>query len=61
LNWDWVQPHARKFGIGRILHVTLLLVNRLLATAIPAPIEKSMRADGAARAFADEIAVTMPH
>jgi hypothetical protein len=61
LNWDWVQAHARKFGIERILHVTLLLVNRLLATAIPAPIEKLILADRAARAFADEIAVAMPH
>jgi hypothetical protein len=61
LNWDWVQAHARKFGIERILHVTLLLVNRLLATAIPAPIENLIRADRAARAFADEIAVAMPH
>lgn len=61
LNWDWVQAHARKFGIERILHVTLLLVNRLLATAIPAAIEKLIFADRAARAFADEIAVAMPH
>ncbi|MGA7926065.1 MAG: nucleotidyltransferase family protein [Candidatus Sulfotelmatobacter sp.] len=60
LNWDWVQAHARKFGIERILHVTLLLANRLLATAIPAPIEKSILADRAARAFADEIAVAVP-
>jgi hypothetical protein len=61
LNWDWVQAHARKFGIERILNVTLLLVNRLLATAIPAPIEKLILADRAARAFADEIVVAMPH
>jgi len=61
LNWDWVQAHARKFGIERILHVTLLLVNRLLATAIPAPIEKLILADRAARAFGSEIAVAMPH
>ena len=59
LNWDWVQAHARKFGIERILHVTLLLVNRLLATAIPAAIEKLIFADRAARAFADEIAVAV--
>ena len=59
LNWDWVQAHARTFGIERILHVTLLLANHLLATAIPAPIEKSILEDRAARAFADEIAVGM--
>ena len=61
LNWDWLQAHARNFGIERILHVTLLLVNRLLATAIPAPIEKSILADRAARAFADEIDLAAPH
>ena len=60
LNWDWVQAHARNFGIERILHVTLLLVNRLLATAMPAPIEKSILADRAARAFADEIDLAAP-
>jgi hypothetical protein len=61
LNWESVQAHARKFGIERILHVTLLLVNRLLATAIPSPIEKLTLADRAARAFADEIAAAMLH
>jgi hypothetical protein len=57
LNWDWVQARARGFGIARILHVTLLLTNRLLATPIPTPVEKSIFEDGAAGAFADEIAV----
>jgi Uncharacterised nucleotidyltransferase len=61
LNWESVQAHARKFGIERILHVTLLLVNRFLATAIPSPIEKLTLADRAARAFADEIAAAMLH
>ena len=57
LNWDWAQAHAREFGIERILHVTLMLANRLLATPIPAPIEEAILEDGAARAFADTIAV----
>jgi hypothetical protein len=61
LNWESVQAHVRKFGIERILHVTLLLVNRLLATAIPSPIEKLIFADRAARAFADEVAVAKLH
>jgi hypothetical protein len=56
LNWDWVQAHAQAFGIERILHVTLLLANRLLGTPIPAPAEKSMLEDRSAQAFADEIA-----
>jgi hypothetical protein len=56
LKWDWVQARARAFGIERILHVTLLLANHLLATEIPAAIEKSILKDRAARAFAEEVA-----
>jgi Uncharacterised nucleotidyltransferase len=59
LDWDWVQSRARELGIERILRITLLLANRLLATAIPAAIEESILADRAARAFADEIAVNL--
>jgi hypothetical protein len=57
LNWDWVQAHARQVGIERILHVTLLLANRLLAASIPAPIEQVIVEDRAAQAFAGKIAV----
>jgi hypothetical protein len=56
LNWDWVQARARRFGIERILHITLLLANRLLTAPIPAAIEVAMAGDRAARAFADKIA-----
>ncbi len=59
LNWDWVQARAREYGIERILRVTLLLAERLLRTAIPGPMEKSVLEDGAARAFTDEIAVRL--
>ena len=57
LNWNWVQGRARAIGIERILHVTLLLANRLLATPIPAAVERSILEDSAAGTFADEIAV----
>lgn len=57
LNWNWVQSQARKLGIERILHVTLLLANRLLAAAIPAAVENAVLADRAAGVFADEILV----
>lgn len=57
LNWSWVQAHARTCGIERILHVTLLLANCLLATEIPAAIEELILEDRAARAFADEVAL----
>jgi hypothetical protein len=56
LDWDWVQARARQFGIERILHVTLLLANRLLTAPMPAAIEQSVVSDRAARAFADTIA-----
>jgi Uncharacterised nucleotidyltransferase len=57
LNWDWVLARAREFGIERIVHVTLLLANRLLAMTIPAAMEKSVVQDRAARVFADQVAL----
>ena len=56
VNWDEVQAHARKFGIDRILHVTLLVANRFLATAIPSQLENKIVADRSANILADEIA-----
>jgi hypothetical protein len=58
-NWDWVQARARELGIQRVLRITLLLANRLLAAALPAVLESSIRSDRAAQAFADEIAVAV--
>jgi hypothetical protein len=55
LNWNWILETARSLGIVRILQVTLVLTNRLLGTAIPAAAEKSLSADPAALALADEI------
>jgi hypothetical protein len=59
LNWDWMQSRARELGIERMLHITLLLANRLLNTPVPAPIGKAILADKAAGAFTDEIAVSV--
>jgi hypothetical protein len=59
LNWDWVLDRARELGIERILRITLLLANCLLATAIPAAIEESILEDRAARALADQIAMNL--
>jgi hypothetical protein len=59
LNWDWVEVRAKEFGIERIVRTTLRLANRLLATPIPEPIEKSILADHAALAFAEEIAAAL--
>ena len=55
LNWDWVQDHARAFGIERILHVTLLLAKTLLAAPVPVPIERALLEDQVAQAFVDKI------
>jgi hypothetical protein len=59
LNWDWVQSRAREFGIQRILHVTLLLANRLLAMPIPGEIQAVIVEDSTARVIADEIATML--
>ncbi|MGB8582985.1 MAG: nucleotidyltransferase family protein [Candidatus Sulfotelmatobacter sp.] len=59
LNWDWIRFRARELGIERILHLTLLLTNRLLAVGIPSSMENPVVADRAAQAFADEISVAV--
>lgn len=59
LNWDRVQSRAREIGVERILHVTLLLVNRLLGAGIPVPIENVVLADRDARDFAEEISMAV--
>jgi hypothetical protein len=59
LNWNWIRSQARKLGIERILHITLLLANRLLDAAIPPPIKNTVAADRAAQAFAEKIAVAV--
>ncbi|MFZ0199823.1 MAG: nucleotidyltransferase family protein [Candidatus Sulfotelmatobacter sp.] len=55
LNWGWIQSQARKLGIERILHITLLQTNQLLNMEIPAPIESAVHADRAALAFSEKI------
>jgi hypothetical protein len=55
LNWDWIQARARELGVERILHITLLLTERLLKASIPGQIESAVRSDRAALAFASEI------
>jgi hypothetical protein len=59
LNWDLLQSRAREFGIERILHITLLLSNRLLAMPIARALETAILEDRAARAIADEIAAML--
>jgi hypothetical protein len=54
-----VQNSARELGIERILHISLLLVNKFLPGGIPEPIKKAVVADLAAQGLANETAVRM--
>lgn len=59
LNWGWILSQARSLGIERILHITLLLADRLLGSAIPSTLEASIRADKSAQMFAEQIAISV--
>jgi hypothetical protein len=59
LNWTQVQAQAQELGVERIVHITLLLANRFLATPIPAAIEIAVLDDRATQALADEIAAAV--
>jgi Uncharacterised nucleotidyltransferase len=59
LDWEWILGQAKELGIERILHVTLILVNRLLDAKIPAKIENAIQADLVAREFAEQIALSI--
>src|ERR1700722_13019538 len=59
LDWAAMQCRARESGIERILHITLLLTNRLLAEPIPESIESVVLADQNARILAHEIAAAV--
>ena len=59
LDWTVVQNRARQFGIERILHITLLLMNEFCLGVIPEQIEHAVVADRAAVGLADEIAARM--
>ncbi len=59
LNWDSIQSSARELGIERILHISLLLVNKFLPGGIPEPIKKAVVADLAAQGLANETAERM--
>jgi hypothetical protein len=58
LDWKWIREQAQELGIERILHVTLLLTNRLWAMEVPAEIEEAVERDFAARRFAEQVAVS---
>lgn len=59
LDWDWIQSQSQELGIERILHITLLLMHRFLATPMPAPIKDAVIADRAALDFTERIAASV--
>jgi Uncharacterised nucleotidyltransferase len=59
LDWDGIQSQSQELGIKRILHITLLLMHRFLATPVPAPIKDAVLADRAALGFSERIAASV--
>jgi putative nucleotidyltransferase-like protein len=59
LDWDGIQSQSQELGIKRILHITLLLMHRFLATPVPAPIKDAVIADRAALDFTERIAASV--
>jgi hypothetical protein len=59
LDWDWIQSQSQELGIERIVHITLLLMHRFLATPMPAPIKDAVIADRAALDFTERIAASV--
>jgi hypothetical protein len=59
LNWKWVQASARRLGIERILHITLLLANRFMGAAIPIAMESMVLEDRETQAFVHAISIAV--
>jgi len=59
LNWDWIHSQSQELGIQRILHITLRLMHRFLATPMPARIKDAVLADRAALDFTERIAASV--
>jgi hypothetical protein len=55
LNWERVAEQSDDLGIRRILHVTLLLANRLLGAPLPASMSFRILKDRDAARLADEV------
>jgi Uncharacterised nucleotidyltransferase len=55
LNWNRIAEQAQQLGIARILHVTLLLAEKLLDSPYPALAAENLPEDSAAETLADEI------
>ena len=55
LNWEWIKQQACTLGIARILHVTLVLANRLLDAKLPDAFQTPVDQDPVVVTVADEV------
>jgi len=55
IDWKWIGSQARDLGIVRILRVTMLAANQLLAAEIPAAASETLPKDRSAPALLEEI------
>lgn len=59
LNWDRIQSQARHLGVERILHITLLLLDRFFGTRLPAVVETKLLMDKTANVLVQQIAISI--
>lgn len=59
LNWDRIQPQARHLGVERILHITLLLLDRFFGTRLPAVVETKLLMDKTANVLVQQMAISI--
>jgi hypothetical protein len=55
LNWKRIAENAQQLGVVRILHVTLLLTEKLFGSPCPALAAENLPEDSAAETLAEEI------
>lgn len=59
LNWDSICSQAGRLGVERILHITLLLLNKFFGTKLPAAVESKTLDDRPAKVLAEQIAISI--
>jgi putative nucleotidyltransferase-like protein len=55
VDWSIVEQRATKFGISRMVQVSLLLAHRLLSANVPHPIRQNSQQDFAVERFCSEV------
>lgn len=59
LDWDWICSQAVELGVEKILHITLLLLDKFFRTKLPAIIESKTLEDKSAKVLAERIAISV--